>query len=110
MRVLRDGQSGGGANEGAKAEKTVFEVKLESFEARAKIKIIKEVRRIIGVGLKEAMKLVVKAPTVLKTGLSKEEGEEVVEKLNALGAEAILQTRVSDIPSLFWNSLFHLIS
>lgn len=91
MRVLKDGQSGGGANEGAKAEKTVFEVKLESFEACAKIKIIMEVRRITGVGLKDAKELVEKAPTVVKTGVSKEEGEEIVAKLKALGAKAVLE-------------------
>ncbi|KAG7558579.1 Ribosomal protein L7/L12 C-terminal [Arabidopsis thaliana x Arabidopsis arenosa] len=100
MRVLRDGQSGGGANEGAKAEKTVFEVKLESFEACAKIKIITE----------DAKELVEKAPTVVKTGVSKEEGEEIVAKLKALGAKAVLVLSVTlcEFPCLFWYSLFHL--
>ncbi|ESQ28201.1 hypothetical protein EUTSA_v10019124mg [Eutrema salsugineum] len=87
------GQSGGGggASEEAKAEKTVFEIRLESFEASAKIKIIKEVRSFTDLGLKEAKELVEKTPSVLKAGLSKEEGEKILEKLKALGAKVVLE-------------------
>lgn len=74
-----------------KPEKTVFELKLESFEAAAKIKIIKEVRSFTDLGLKEAKDLVEKTPSVLKKGVSKEEGEQLIEKLKALGAKVILE-------------------
>ncbi|EOA35724.1 hypothetical protein CARUB_v10020957mg [Capsella rubella] len=86
------GQSGGGgASEEAKVEKTVFEIKLESFDSSAKIKIIKEVRSFTDLGLKEAKALVEKTPAILKAGLSKEEGEKIVEKLKALGAKVVLE-------------------
>lgn len=81
----------GAAKEEAKVEKTVFEVKLESFEASAKIKIIKEVRSFTELGLKEAKDLVEKAPAVVKAGVSKEEGEKIVDKLKALGAKVVLE-------------------
>ncbi|EOA25029.1 hypothetical protein CARUB_v10018335mg [Capsella rubella] len=73
-----------------KAEKTVFNVRLESFEACSKIKTIKEVRSFTGVTLMEAKNLVEKAPWVVKARVSKAEGEEIVEKLKALGATAVL--------------------
>lgn len=74
-----------------KAEKTVFEIKLESYEATSKIKLIKEVRSFTDLGLKEAKDLVEKTPTVLKKGLSKEEGEQLIEKLKAVGAKVVLE-------------------
>ncbi|XP_022924112.1 uncharacterized protein LOC111431646 [Cucurbita moschata] len=79
------------AKEEKKTEKTVFELKLESYEAAAKIKIIKEVRSFTDLGLKEAKDLVEKTPSVLKKGLSKEEGEQLIEKMKALGAKVILE-------------------
>ncbi|CAK9327276.1 unnamed protein product [Citrullus colocynthis] len=79
------------AKEEKKAEKTVYELKLESYEASAKIKIIKEVRSFTDLGLKEAKDLVEKTPSVLKKGLSKEEGEQIIEKMKALGAKVILE-------------------
>ena len=57
------------------AEKTAFTVKLASFDAKAKIKIIKEVRQATGLGLKEAKELVEGAPCVVKEGLNKEDSE-----------------------------------
>lgn len=79
------------AKEEKKPEKTVFELKLESFEAASKIKLIKEVRSFTDLGLKEAKDLVEKTPSVLKKGLSKEEGEQLMEKLKALGAKVVLE-------------------
>ena len=58
------------APEEAPAEKTSFVVKLEKFDAGAKIKVIKEVRAITGLGLKEAKELVEKAPTEVKTDVT----------------------------------------
>ncbi|KAK7246204.1 hypothetical protein RIF29_41064 [Crotalaria pallida] len=72
-------------------EKTVFDVKLEKYDAAAKIKIIKEVRGFTDLGLKEAKDLVEKFPCVLKKGLTKEEADSVVEKLKALGATVVLE-------------------
>ncbi|KAJ7003377.1 hypothetical protein NC653_008567 [Populus alba x Populus x berolinensis] len=79
------------AKEEKKAEKTVFELKLESFEAASKIKVIKEVRSFTDLGLKEAKDLVEKTPAVLKKGVSKEEGEQIIEKMKAIGAKVVLE-------------------
>ena len=58
-----DGEEGGeGAGEEAKVEKTTFDLKLEGFDAKAKIKVIKEIRAVTGLGLKEAKELVEGAP------------------------------------------------
>ncbi|KAL5712753.1 hypothetical protein ACHQM5_014893 [Ranunculus cassubicifolius] len=89
--VNASGSSGGAAVEETKAEKTAFDIKLEKFDAAAKIKIIKEVRTFTDLGLKEAKELVEKAPIVLKKGLTKEEGETILEKLKALGATVVLE-------------------
>lgn len=66
-------------------------MKLESYEASAKIKIIKEVRSFTDLGLKEAKDLVEKAPSILKKGVSKEEGEQIIEKMKALGAKVVME-------------------
>ena len=66
-------------------EKTAFDVKLTSFDASSKINVIKEVRAITGLGLKEAKEFVEGAPKVIKEGLKKEECEEIQEKLKAVG-------------------------
>ncbi|KAF8013791.1 hypothetical protein BT93_I1596 [Corymbia citriodora subsp. variegata] len=79
------------AKEEKKPEKTVFEVKLESYKASAKIKIIKEVRSFTDLGLKDAKDLVEKTPVVLKAGVSKEEGDQIMEKLKALGAKVVME-------------------
>ncbi|XP_042504071.1 50S ribosomal protein L7/L12-like [Macadamia integrifolia] len=79
------------AKEEKKPEKTVFELKLESYEAAAKIKIIKEVRSFTDLGLKEAKDLVEKTPAVFKKGVSKEEGEQIIEKMKALGAKVVME-------------------
>ncbi|KAK6931799.1 Ribosomal protein L7/L12, C-terminal [Dillenia turbinata] len=81
----------GAAKEEKKPEKTVFELKLESFEAAAKIKIIKEVRSFTDLGLKEAKDLVEKIPSIIKKGVSNEEGEQIIEKMKALGAKVIME-------------------
>lgn len=72
-------------------EKTAFDVKLEKFDAAAKIKVIKEVRTFTDLGLKEAKEIVEKAPVVLKKGVTKEEAEQIVAKLKEAGATAILE-------------------
>ena len=76
----------GGAVAGAAAEeKTEFDVVLSNAGAN-KIKVIKVVREITGLGLKEAKEIVDGAPKTLKEGVSKEEADQIKEKLEAAGA------------------------
>ena len=76
------GDAGGAAEE----EKTEFDVILKSAGA-SKINVIKEVRAITGLGLKEAKDLVEAGGKAVKEGVSKDEAEEVKGKLEAAGAE-----------------------
>ncbi|WP_163328344.1 50S ribosomal protein L7/L12 [Desulfurobacterium thermolithotrophum] len=76
-----------GAAAGAAAEeKTEFDVILKSPGAK-KINVIKVVREVTGLGLKEAKELVDNAPKPVKEGVSKEEAEEIKKKLEEAGAE-----------------------
>ncbi|WP_416829433.1 50S ribosomal protein L7/L12 [Ectobacillus polymachus] len=75
--------AGGGAAEAA--EQTEFEVVLAGAGAQ-KIKVIKVVREITGLGLKEAKALVDETPKSIKEGVSKEEAEEIKAKLEEVGA------------------------
>jgi large subunit ribosomal protein L7/L12 len=77
--------SGGDAGGAAAEEKTDFDVVLASVGA-SKINVIKEVRAITGLGLKEAKDLVEAAPKAVKEGASKDEAEEIKGKLEAAGA------------------------
>ncbi|MDA9231062.1 50S ribosomal protein L7/L12 [Rickettsiales bacterium] len=69
----------------AAEEKTDFDIVLKSFGDN-KISVIKEVRGVTGLGLKEAKELVEGAPKTLKEGVAKEEAEEIKKKLEAAGA------------------------
>jgi large subunit ribosomal protein L7/L12 len=75
----------GAAAPAAAEEKTSFDVILESAGAK-KIQVIKEVRAITGLGLKEAKDLVEGAPKPVKEGLSKEEAEQLKSQLETAGA------------------------
>ncbi len=75
-----------GAAAPAAEEKTEFDVVLKSFGAK-KLDVIKVVRELTGLGLKEAKELVEGAPKTLKEGASKEEADSIKEKLTAAGAE-----------------------
>ena len=79
-----------GAEGGSAEEKDVFDVELVSAGA-AKVKVIKAVREITGLGLKEAKELVDGAPKVVKEGVSKAEAEDIKAKLEAEGAEVNLK-------------------
>ena len=68
-------------------EKTIFDLKLVGFDAKAKIKVIKEVRAIAGLGLKEAKELVESAPKVVQKDLKPEKAEELKAQLEAVGAQ-----------------------
>lgn len=76
---------GGAAGGGAAEEKTEFDVVLAS-AGDQKIKVIKVVREITGLGLKEAKELVDNTPKPIKEGASKEEAEEIKAKLEEVGA------------------------
>ena len=79
----------GGADGGESGgeEKTEFDVILTEFGGN-KIAVIKEVRAITGLGLKEAKELVESAPKPVKEAVSKDEAEEILKKLEASGAKA----------------------
>ena len=76
-----------GGEAAAAEEKTEFDVVLESFDAAAKIKVIKVVRELTGLGLAEAKAAVEAAPKALKEGISKEDAEAAKAKLEEAGAK-----------------------
>ncbi|MBI4354729.1 MAG: 50S ribosomal protein L7/L12 [Candidatus Omnitrophica bacterium] len=80
----------GGAPAGAAEEKTVFDIVLATVGAN-KIQVIKEIRAVTSLGLKEAKDLVESAPKPVKTGVKKEEAEEIKKKLEAAGAQVELK-------------------
>ena len=75
----------------AAEEKTEFDVVLAGFDAAAKIKVIKAVREITGLGLAEAKAVVEGAPKALKEAVSKDEAEELKKKLEEAGAKVELK-------------------
>jgi len=86
---------GGGSTAAAEAEpveeKTSFNIKLESFAPERKIEIIKEIRAITQLPLKEAKAVVDNAPKTVREGVSKEEAEQIRDKLTELGAKIVLE-------------------
>ena len=80
----------GGAEGGAAAEKDSFDVVLADVGG-AKLNVIKVVREITGLGLKEAKELVESAPKAVKEGASKDEAEEIQKKLEEAGAKVELK-------------------
>ncbi|XP_047977386.1 50S ribosomal protein L7/L12-like [Salvia hispanica] len=93
-----EGVDTGGARGGSspkaevkKAEKTTFDIKLEKFEAGAKLKVIKEIRSFTDLGLKEAKDLVEKVPVILKQQVTKDEANSIIEKIKAVGGVAVME-------------------
>tara|TARA_B100000029_G_C17499045_1_gene931997 strand:- start:1040 stop:1417 length:378 start_codon:yes stop_codon:yes gene_type:complete len=82
--------AGGGSDQAAAEEKTEFDLVLSEAGSN-KIAVIKEVRTITGLGLKEAKDLVEGAPKPLKQGVAKAEAEEMKKKLEAAGAKVELK-------------------
>ena len=80
----------GGDEGGAAAEKTEFDIMLNS-AGQAKLAVVKEVKNLLGVGLKDAKGLVDGAPQVIKEGVPKAEAESIVAALEAAGAEVELK-------------------
>ena len=79
-----------GGEAAAAEEKTEFDVELTEVGPN-KVKVIKVVREVTGLGLKEAKEVVDSAPKVLKEGVSKEEAEDIQKKLDAEGAKVTLK-------------------
>lgn len=75
----------------AAQEKTMFTLKLQSFEATAKPKIIKEVKSMLGLSLVDSKKFVESAPKVLKEGVAKEEAEKIIATIKALGGVVVME-------------------
>ncbi len=84
------GPGGAGGDAGGAAEKTDFDVVLTSGGA-AKLKVVKEVKNLLGLGLKEAKELVDGAPSTIKEGLPKEEAESMKAALEEAGASVELK-------------------
>ncbi|MDY6823594.1 MAG: 50S ribosomal protein L7/L12 [Thermodesulfobacteriota bacterium] len=85
VAVAAGGPAGGGEGEAAE-EKTEFDVVLTAAGDK-KIQVIKEVRAITGLGLKEAKALVEEAPKAVKEGVPKEDAEKLKEQLEGAGAQ-----------------------
>ena len=86
VAVVAGGAAGGGDEE----EQTEFDVILESFGEK-KINVIKAVREVTGLGLKEAKEVVESAPAPVKEGVTKEEAASIQEKLEAAGASVAVK-------------------
>merc|ERR1719331_2314773 len=85
------GGGGGDAGGAAAEEKTEFDIVLESFAADKKIAVLKVVRGITGLGLKEAKEMVESAPKVLKEGAGKEEAEDAKKQIEEAGGVVALK-------------------
>lgn len=88
--VMVGGPAAGAAEEEKEEEKTEFDVELTDFGAK-KLNVIKAVRELTGIGLKEAKEAVEGAPNVIKEGVSKEDAEEAKKKLEEAGAKVTLK-------------------
>ncbi|KIW02391.1 ribosomal protein L7/L12 [Verruconis gallopava] len=75
----------------AAAEKTLFNLKLQSFDAASKPKVIKEIKSLLGLSLVDSKKFVESVPKMMREGVPKEEAEKIVETLKALGAVAVME-------------------
>ena len=84
--------AGGGGDSGEAAEeKTEFDVVLESFEASAKIKVLKAVREATGLGLGDAKAMVEAAPKTIKEGISKDDAEALKKAIEEAGGKVTLK-------------------
>ncbi|TVY40599.1 54S ribosomal protein L12, mitochondrial [Lachnellula occidentalis] len=75
----------------AQQEKTLFNLKLDSFDASAKPKIIKEIKSMMGLSLVDSKKFVESAPKLMKEGVPKDEAEKIVAALKALGGVVVME-------------------
>merc|ERR1719440_245604 len=91
MMMMAPGAGGAGEAAAPAEEKTEFDIVLEAFPADKKIAVLKVVRGITGLGLKEAKEFVEAAPKSLKEGAGKEEAEEAKKQLEEAGAVVALK-------------------
>ena len=91
MMAAPGGAGGAGGAAEAAAEKTEFDVVLESYPTEAKIGIIKVVRAATGLGLKEAKDLVESAPAKVKEGISKADAEKLKKELEEAKAKVAVK-------------------
>ena len=84
------GAAAGGGGEAAE-EKTEFDVVLESFDASAKIKVLKAVREATGLGLGDAKAMVEAAPKTIKEGVSKDDAEALKKAIEEVGGKVALK-------------------
>jgi large subunit ribosomal protein L7/L12 len=89
--AVAGGAGAGAAPAEAAEEKTEFNVILKAFDDSKKIAVIKEVRAVTGLGLKEAKDLVEGAPKPLKEGVSKDEAAKIKEQVTAAGGTVEVQ-------------------
>mmetsp|Transcript_6069 Transcript_6069/g.7651 ORF Transcript_6069/g.7651 Transcript_6069/m.7651 type:complete len:100 (+) Transcript_6069:3-302(+) len=94
MPMAAPAVAGAGGEAAAEAEveeaKPIVSIQLDGFDEKSKIKVIKEVKAVSGLGLKEAKALVEGAPKVLVENMKREEAEKLVETLEAVGAKVSL--------------------
>ena len=83
--------AGGGDADSAAEEKSEFDVVLESFDASAKIKVLKAVREATGLGLGDAKAMVEAAPKTIKEGVSKDEAEALKKAIEEAGGKVTLK-------------------
>ncbi|PNY23680.1 Uncharacterized protein TCAP_06379 [Tolypocladium capitatum] len=75
----------------AAAEKTLFTLKLQAFDAAAKAKIIKEIKGLLGLSLVDSKKFVESAPKMMKENVPKEEAEKIIATMKELGATVAME-------------------
>jgi len=89
--VMMAAPAGGGAAAEAVEEQTEFDVILDSFDAAAKIKVLKAVREATGLGLGEAKALVEAAPKAVKEGIKKEDAEALKKTIEEAGGKVTIK-------------------
>ena len=75
----------------AAQEKTLFNLKLESFDAASKPKVIKEIKSLLSLSLVDSKKFVESAPKVMKESVPKEQAEKIVKTMKDLGAKVVME-------------------
>jgi large subunit ribosomal protein L7/L12 len=91
VAIAAAGAGAGAAPAAAAEEQTEFNVILKAFDETKKISVIKEVRAVTGLGLKEAKDLVEGAPKPLKEGVSKDEADKIKEQITTAGGTVEVQ-------------------
>lgn len=75
----------------AAAEKTLFTLQLQEFDAATKAKVIKEIKSLLGLSLVESKKFVESAPKMMKENVPKEDAEKIIATMKELGAKVTME-------------------